>query len=118
MKKVKGANHEVNSPKISHWMAMGQAQISCQIMLSKTCYEIKKKNTIYVQIFEVHNFRGWTIFRIFAILFSRIAFHSEKFAVLFLRIACPQSLNAAEVACLCIVTLNTSQQQHSKCNIV
>jgi len=62
-------------------------------------------STVYVQIFEVHNFRSLTIFRIFTILFSRIAFHSEKFAVLFSRIACPQSLNAAEIACLCIVTL-------------
>jgi len=48
--------------------------------------------TVYVQFFEVRNFRGWTIFRIFAILFSRIALHSEKFAVLITRIACPQSV--------------------------
>jgi len=82
----------------------------------KVAAELKKylmefSTTVCVQIFEVRNFRGWTIFRIFVILFSRIAFHSEKFALLFSRIACPRSLNAAEVACLCIVTLNTSQQQ-------
>jgi len=75
-------------------------------------------STVYVQIFEVRNFRGWPVFRIFAILFSRIAFYSEKFAVLFSRIGCPQGLNAAEIAYLCIVTLNTSQQQQSKCNVV
>jgi len=62
-------------------------------MKNKANHKITKyiKHTVCIQIFEVHNFRGWTIFRIFAILFSRIAFHSKKSWFYF------QGLNAHKV---------------------
>jgi len=64
-------------------------------------------------IFAVGQFSGFSRF-----YFQGLPFIQKNSRFLFSRIACLQSLNAAEIACLCIVTLNTSQQQQSKCNVV
>jgi len=95
----------MHTPSSSELSAMSLASICSTHTDSYSYFAIAVvPDTIYTQIFEVRNFHGWTIFRIFAILFLRIAFHLEKIVILFSRIACPQNLSAAEIACLCIVT--------------